>query len=527
MKLSLSARVALGLVGQLLVFGSAVIYLVWAADSLFDNLSVLKDDLQPATEDLRNLVFELKAYEDLLSTNSRTSLDRTRDYLPRTRVFERLRSDESSLRRVSEWSGTSVEVSEILDGAAEVLHEFVEGDHLIPGVIKTRALTGPKGLPKTNIALFRHVMARMNATLRHGNEKDARLIARELLRIVRIARANVVRVSKQVLTASRVANDELFNRRSEISYAVVMVPIGALLVAVLVMILTLRALRPVRELAEGVRRLARGDYDTKVPERLSGELHDLAEALEALGRALKTREADLENKKDELMRAERLALVGRMASVVAHEVRNPLNSIALNVDLLNEMISEVNQAEGDRFENVIGAVQREIDRLSEITGEYLKFGRLPKGVLGPCDVCRVVRETGTFMESELTGEGVSMDLRTPDKPLVVVADEAQLRQALLNVLRNAVEAMPDGGKIIVEAAGKGERVVLSVTDTGPGIPKEFRPRLFEPFATTKQNGTGLGLAFVQQVAHECGGDVTIDSEEGEGTTIRILLKRSL
>lgn len=132
-----------------------------------------------------------------------------------------------------------------------------------------------------------------------------------------------------------------------------------------------------------------------------------------------------------------------------------------------------------------------------------------------------------FMDSEFSGAGVDVVVKSPEKPLMVVSDEAQLRQALVNLLRNAVEAMPDGGAITVEAAGKGERAVLAVTDCGTGIPDEFRPRLFEPFATTKQRGTGLGLAFVQQVAHECGGEVDIESEVGQGTTVRLFLKRSL
>ena len=92
---------------------------------------------------------------------------------------------------------------------------------------------------------------------------------------------------------------------------------------------------------------------------------------------------------------------------------------------------------------------------------------------------------------------------------------------------SATERRPPKSRACLVGAGKGERVVLAVSDTGPGIPDEFRPRLFEPFATTKQRGTGLGLAFVQQVAQECGGEVVIESDAGKGTTVRFFLKRSL
>jgi len=524
---SLSARVAFGLVGQLVVFGAAVVYLVWAADSLFDDVSVLKDDLEPATDDLRNLVFELKSYEELLTSPSRTNLDRVGDYLPRARVFERLRSDAVSLEKVAHWKGSGEEIRTLLGGAASVVRELVDGDRLVSGVSENPLIGNAADLPGNNQALLQMLVGRLNTALGYGREEESRVLARELARIIQITRATVMRTSRKVLDASRRANDALFRKRSEISYTVLVVPGGALLVALIVTLLTLRALRPVKELAMGVRRLALGDYDVTPPSRLTGELHDLAEALGALARALKAREADLERKKDELMRAERLALVGRMASVVAHEVRNPLNSIALNVDLLREIARPGDGEEGEQLNDVLGAVQREVDRLAEITGEYLKFGRLPKGVLAPCDLGRVTQETRMFMDSEFSGAGVDVVVKSPEKPLMVVSDEAQLRQALVNLLRNAVEAMPDGGAITVEAAGKGERAVLAVTDCGTGIPDEFRPRLFEPFATTKQRGTGLGLAFVQQVAHECGGEVDIESEVGQGTTVRLFLKRSL
>ena len=108
----------------------------------------------------------------------------------------------------------------------------------------------------------------------------------------------------------------------------------------------------------------------------------------------------------------------------------------------------------------------------------------------------------------------------------VVTDEGQLRQALVNVIRNAVEAMPGGGSLTLAVRAEGDRAVIEVTDTGTGIPESFKARLFEPFATTKPRGTGLGLAFVQQVAQESGGDVWIESREGKGTSVRLRLRRA-
>ncbi|HOI10391.1 MAG TPA: ATP-binding protein [Myxococcota bacterium] len=214
-----------------------------------------------------------------------------------------------------------------------------------------------------------------------------------------------------------------------------------------------------------------------------------------------------------------------MASVVAHEVRNPLNSIALNVDLLREMLEGPGR-DPARALDVLRAVQGEVDRLAEITEEYLRFGRMPKGVMAACDLGRVLRETRDFMEGEFAAAGIAVRTELPDVPLRVRTDEGQFRQALINILRNAVEAMPDGGTLTLRAAEQDDRVVVAVADTGVGIPDAFKARLFEPFATTKPRGTGLGLAFVQQVVQESGGDVSIDSAPGRGTTISMVLRRA-
>ena len=130
------------------------------------------------------------------------------------------------------------------------------------------------------------------------------------------------------------------------------------------------------------------------------------------------------------------------------------------------------------------------------------------------------------MAEELANAGVEVQAWLPDEPVRVITDEGQLRQALVNVIRNAVEAMPTGGRLTLAVRAEGDRAVVEVTDTGTGIPESFRARLFEPFATTKPRGTGLGLAFVQQVAQESGGDVGIESKEGRGTSVRLRLRRA-
>jgi signal transduction histidine kinase len=519
MKLSLSARVALGLAAQMVVFGGAIGYLVWTSDLLFDRLSVLKDDLEPAVEDQRSLLTELKTLEDNLASARPPDIERVRGQLTRLRVFDRLQGDMAAMRKTAQTEGIEPSAVPELDAAIASVEEIVDGDRLVSGAAKTGAFPEGTRLPTSNRALFDDVATRLEASA--GRDAESIAIARELLREARYIRASVLRSTTRAVAALRELNQDLFRQRSDISLAMVLVPAGTLVAALLLMLLTLRALKPVGELASAVRRLARGDYSTGAPARLSREFEDLAEALNALGAALKAREEESARSRDERMKAERLAVVGRMASVVAHEVRNPLNSIALNVDLLRDMLSDRG---GGREVDVLIAVQREIDRLSEITEEYLRFGRLPKGVLAPCDAARIVRETVDFMSGEITAASVVAEVRAGDGPAMVRSDESQLRQALINILRNAVEAMPGGGRITVSVEARAGQVVLAVADTGCGIPEEFRQRLFEPFATTKPRGTGLGLAFVQQVMHESGGDVAIESAPGRGTTVSLRLR---
>ncbi len=535
MRWSLSARVALGLAAQMVVFGGAVGYLVFAADALFDRLSVLKDELEPVGDDLRALVVDLKEVEGLIAawgdarrvpaSAPAASLERAHDLLRRLRLFERVAQDAEVLARVS--NDASGDGGERLARVVTELRDLKDGNRLVARALGNRALGNSPRFLRTNEEVFEAVLEGLGKVNGSGRMEDVMPLQAEVRRMTQFIRAILQRASHDVLAEMRDRNLDLLGRRVEISYAIVAVPAAALAVALVVLLLTLRALRPLRRLTAAVRRLGAGETEDVRPQDYAGELRELASALAALGTALRARGADLERKTDELMRAERLAVVGRMASVVAHEVRNPLNSVDLNLDLLREMLGRGAAGDDPKVTALLDAIQREVDRLAEITGEYLKFGRLPRGVLAPCDVAQVVRDTRAFMDGEFAETRIAVEVNAPDRPVIVLADESQLRQALVNVLRNAVEAMPDGGRLWIEVADLGERVQVSVRDSGPGIPEDFRERLFEPFATTKPRGTGLGLAFVQQVMHECGGEVGVESAPGQGTCVRFRLRRAV
>ncbi len=217
--------------------------------------------------------------------------------------------------------------------------------------------------------------------------------------------------------------------------------------------------------------------------------------------------------KARLIQTERLAAIGRMAAHVTHEVRNPLSSIGLNVEMLEE---ELEQPPAEA-KSLLRSIQREIDRLTEITEEYLRLARLPVPRLEPERLGEIVEEVGRFVARELetSGLGLTVDVE-PDLPLVA-ADESQIRQALLNLLRNAKDAMPERGDVTLSARRVSNGLEIAVRDHGEGIAAEARLHIFDLFYSTKDRGTGLGLPLTQQIVSAHGGTIRCEDAEGGGT----------
>ena len=221
-----------------------------------------------------------------------------------------------------------------------------------------------------------------------------------------------------------------------------------------------------------------------------------------------------------LLRSERLAAIGRMSSQITHEVRNPLNSMSLNVEMLEEELAGA----GGEAKTLLTAIAAEIERLTEITEGYLGFARLPRPRLERTPTNAVVDGLLKFVREEAESAGVKVESDfTSDVP-DVLADENQLRQALLNVVRNAVQAMkPAGGHLRVGTRSAGAGVEMVFSDDGPGISPKDLARIFDPFFSTKAEGTGLGLPLTQQIIEEHGGTIACASEPGRGTTFTIRL----
>lgn len=221
--------------------------------------------------------------------------------------------------------------------------------------------------------------------------------------------------------------------------------------------------------------------------------------------------------KARLIQNERLAAMGKMAALVTHEVRNPLSSIGLNVEVLAEELASA----GPDVQAPLRAIQREIDRLTGITEEYLRLARLPEPRLEPEDIGVIASEVARFVENEMKSAHCEIRVSLePNLPLVA-ADEGQIRQALLNLLRNARESMHGGGIIDVHVKREGDGLEMSIRDRGDGISEERRARLFDVFFSTKERGTGLGLPLTQQIVVAHGGRIRCDDAVGGGTVFSL------
>lgn len=290
----------------------------------------------------------------------------------------------------------------------------------------------------------------------------------------------------------------------------------ALTVGVLVSIYARRVLAPLGAVTARAKAVASGDLTPREVVASRDEIGELATTFENMVAAIASANA-------ELLQAERLATIGKMAAKVTHEIRNPLSSIGLNIELLEEELVEGESKE--ESEQLLRAIKKEVERLSDLSDQYLRVARRPEPRLERANFAEFLGEVVDFVKPELSRGNVHCRVEIADNLPQIAFDEAQMRQALLNLMRNAREAMqPEGGELVlrIEPAPEGG-IQLSIDDTGSGLSEEARARLFEPFFTTKQRGTGLGLTVTRQIVEAHGGAIGCEAREPRGTRVWIRL----
>jgi signal transduction histidine kinase len=241
------------------------------------------------------------------------------------------------------------------------------------------------------------------------------------------------------------------------------------------------------------------------------ELQDTVAALRGVERAL-------HQHRDALRRAAHFATLGRLAAGLSHEIRNPLGVLFLHIDLLEEEFREPTPESATVIQQTFGEIRTAIRRLDELVQDYLSLVRVGTIEPGVQDLGAAVQAWAAEMQSRAAQQGVTMELEGPTTEVPLAFHSSTLRRAVLNVMQNAIEAMPAGGTLRLEWGATTTAVQLRIRDSGVGMAAEQIPRIFEPLYTTKPGGTGLGLYIVREILIAHGGEVTVDSVEGQGTT---------
>jgi signal transduction histidine kinase len=239
--------------------------------------------------------------------------------------------------------------------------------------------------------------------------------------------------------------------------------------------------------------------------------------------------AQLQTTQQELLVSERMATVGRLSLKVAHEVRNPIAAIELNAEMLQDIVkAHVGPDTGDAV-YLITAIREQVAALDALTEEYLAFARFPRPHFEEESINQLVEELADFVRPVATHQGLTLSIRTDPNVPPLEIDRGLLRQAILNLVKNALEVLSQGNEVTIESRLAGDTVEIVVSDTGPGLSDEVAKRLFEPFFTTKPQGTGLGLGIARQITEEHGGELVWGNRPGGGATfvIRLPLKKSV
>jgi signal transduction histidine kinase len=222
-------------------------------------------------------------------------------------------------------------------------------------------------------------------------------------------------------------------------------------------------------------------------------------------------------------RSEEATLFEALAAGVAHEVRNPLNALQINLGILEQEISEIVPDRTGHVFEVMRKIAGELRSLENFVAEFLRFARPPHPVLETVAVRPLLDDLVTFIGPECARKGVALSLRCEGGPEAVLADRFQLKHALLNLVLNALQATQAGGEIVVEAGGSARALDVVVRDTGEGLSDDVLARAFDVFFTTREGGTGLGLPIARRIAEAHGGTLVIRSIPNEGAAATLSL----
>lgn len=306
------------------------------------------------------------------------------------------------------------------------------------------------------------------------------------------------------------ADIDLAKRRFRMTMGLVAIS-GILLVAVVGSIIAKSITAPVKQLVEVTEQIAAGNLEAMATVKTSDEIGALAGSINQMTRELKS-------SRDKLVQSEKLAAVGQLAAGIAHEIRNPLTSVKMIVQLLRRRFQE-----DEAGLESIQAILDEINRLEVIINGLLDFARPMELALKPTRVTDVMNDVLKFMEADMRHRKIQLINRVDEELPEVMLDADRMKQVFMNVILNSMQAMPEGGELVINYHYDSENcsVQVNISDTGIGMSQEVLEHAFEPFFSTKSGGAGLGLANVRKIVEQHGGDIQMETAAGQGTKVII------
>jgi signal transduction histidine kinase len=541
MRLSIAAKIFAGFTAIMVLFGGVSAYSLVRMHQIQEDLRVLNRvylRLNEAYVQLNLLVTEVHTLQNNL-INLLDSIPEGRNTLMVTRWIRmarnhRLKRVRQGLRLCDQARTINLPaddrafIEDLADNLERLKAQFKETDAIYEQLFENAEHDSRSSLP---------ARVQVTGSGLHRRERDAFSVLRNMSNTLRR------RLSSALVPAVIRAANRLEKTETRAFYATMIWAVLALILGLAITWGSQLTLRPLRRLADGARRIGRGEYGLRMKINSADEVGTLAREFNAMAGALQEREQRLIETERKAARTERMAAIGHLAAQITHEVRNPLSSISLNAEMLEEELAG-NPVDSEEGRDLLKLIQQEVDRLTEITEEYLQFARMPTLKLEKEDLAEVIRSVFDLVRVEYEEAGIQIELDLDPSIPPLLLDENQLRRALLNIVKNAREAMETGGKLTVVArpatraetdkasfettdkAGRPLQPVqtgfeIMIRDTGPGILENQIPQIFEPFFSTKEKGTGLGLAITQQVIAEHNARLTVESTPDRGTTFKI------